>query len=86
MRFVVAAMRNRTFLCTAIVVSAVVVLLADMAKERIPLFEVWDIFEYLIVLLGIAYLRVAKHDEFRGLIQGLLGAVTFMLVIGHIFA
>jgi len=86
MRFVMAAMRNTRFLCAAIVVSVVIVILADMGLERIPLFHEWDIFELLIVLLGTAYLRVADHDEFRGLIKGLLYFLALMLPIMHIFA
>ena len=40
MSFVVAAMRNRTFLCAAIIANAVAVMLTDM--ERIKL-DLWDI-------------------------------------------
>ena len=71
MRFVIGAMRNRTFLCAAIVVNAVVVILADMSSKQIPFWEGWDISELLIVLLGIAYLRTTDHDdEFRRLLKG----------------
>jgi hypothetical protein len=83
MRFVVAALRNGTFLCAAIIVNAVAVMLAD--SEGIE-FDLWDISEVLLVLLGIAHLRVAEHDEFRPLIKGLLGAFVFMTVIAHIFS
>ena len=85
MSFMVAALRNRTFLCAAIVVSAVVVIMADMFSERLPLLEGWDAFELLMVLLVAMYLPVAEHDEFRELTRGFLYLLPFMMVIAHIF-
>jgi hypothetical protein len=83
MCFVVAALRNRTFLCAALVVNAVAVMLAD--SEGIK-FDLWDICELLMLLLGMAYLRVAEPDEeFRVLIRGLLFGLLGMTVIAHIF-
>jgi hypothetical protein len=79
----IAAMRNRTFLCVAIIVNAVAVMRAD--SERIK-FDLWDICELLLVLLVIAYLRVAEYDEFRLLIRGFLFSLVFMIVIAHIFS
>jgi len=84
MSWVTAAMRNTTFLCVAIVMNAVVVLLADMGSNQLTL-DRWDICELLLVLLVMAYLRVAEHDEFRSLITGLLYGVVFMAVVAHIF-
>ena len=83
MCFVVAALRNRTFLCAALVVNAVAVMLAD--SEGIK-FDLWDICEVLLVLFVAVYLRVAEYDEFRPLIRGLLGSLVFMTVIAHIFS
>jgi len=83
MCFVVAALRNRTFLCAALIVNAVAVVLAD--SEGIK-FDLWDICELLMLLLGMAYLRVAEPDEeFRVLIRGLLFGLLGMTVIAHIF-
>jgi len=83
MCFVVAALRNRTFLCAALVVNAVAVMLAD--SEGIK-FDLWDICELLMLLLCMAYLRVAEPDEeFRVLIRGLLFGLLGMTVIAHIF-
>jgi len=84
--FVIAAMRNRTFLCAAMVVNAVIMILADMSLERLPLWHLWDISEWLILLLGIAYLRVADDgDEFRELIKAFLFYFPFLLVVAHTF-
>jgi hypothetical protein len=63
-------------------VSAVVVMLTDMEGVK---FDLWDIFELLMMLFGIAYLRVAEYDEFRPLIKGLLFSLVVMTVIAHIF-
>ena len=60
MSYVIAAMRNRTFLCAAIIVNAVAVMLADSARIK---FDLWDISEVLLVLFVMAYLRVAEPDE-----------------------
>jgi hypothetical protein len=79
----IAAMRNRTFLCVAIIVNAVAVMLA--ASEGIK-FDLWDICELLMMLLVAVYLRVAEYDDFRPLIKGLLASMAFMTVIAHIFS
>jgi len=84
MCFVVAALRNRTFLCAALVVNAVAVMLAD--SEGIK-FDLWDICELLMLLLGMAYLRVAEPDEeFRVLIRGMLFGLLGMTVVAHVFS
>jgi hypothetical protein len=57
-----------------------------LADEKAINWDLWDICELLTVLLVIAYLRGAEHDEFRPLITGLLGAFVFMTVIAHIFS
>ena len=80
--FVIAAMRNRTFLCAAIIVNAVIVMLAD--SEGIK-WDLWDICEVLLVLLVMAYLHVAEHDEFRPLIKAFLFYFPFLLVVAHTF-
>jgi hypothetical protein len=81
MSFVIAAMRNRTFLCAAIIVNAVLVMVGDFEGIK---FDFWDICEVLLVLFVIAYLRVAGHDEFRPLIRGMLFGLVGMTVIAHI--
>ena len=84
MSAVIAAMRNRTFLCIAIILNAVAVMLADAHGTR---FDLWDICEVLLLLLGIAYLRVAEPDEeFRGLMRGMLFGILGMTVVAHIFS
>jgi hypothetical protein len=84
MCFVVAALRNRTFLCAALIVNAVAVVLAD--SEGIK-FDLWDICELLMLLLGMAYLRVAEPDEeFRVLIRGMLFGLLGMTVVAHVFS
>ena len=83
-RFVIAAMRNRTFLCAAIIVNAVLVMVGDFEGIK---FDLWDICEVLLVLFVIAYLRVAEPgEEFRILIRGMLFGLVFMTVVGHIFS
>ena len=82
MSFMVAALRNRTFLCAAIIVNVVAVMIGDFKGIE---FDLWDICEVLLVLFVIAYLRVAEHDEFRPLITGLGGAFVVMTVVAHIF-
>jgi len=84
MSFVVAAMRNRTFLCAAIIVNAVLVMVGDFEAIK---WDLWDVCEVLLVLFVIAYLRVAEPDEeFRVLIRGMLLAVVGLTVVGHIFS
>jgi hypothetical protein len=83
MSFVIAAMRNRTFLCAAIIVSAVAVMVADWQRIK---WELWDICEVLLVLFVIAYLRFAEPDgEFGGLIRGMLFGLVGMTVVAHVF-
>ena len=84
MSFVIAAVRNRTFLCAAIIVNAVLVMVGDFEGIK---FDFWDICEVLLVLFVIAYLRVAEPgEEFRILIRGMLFGLVFMTVVGHIFS
>src|SRR5215472_17032454 len=83
MGFVSVALRNRTFLCAAIVVTAVIVILSDGQGVK---WDLWDIFELLMLLFGIAYLRAAEPDEeFRVLVRGMLFALLGMMVVAHIF-
>ena len=83
MSLVIAALRNRIFLCAAIVFTSVAVMLSDSVGIK---FDLWDICEVLLVLFVAVYLRVAEYDEFRPLIRGLLGSLVFMTVIAHIFS
>jgi hypothetical protein len=79
MSFVIAAVRNRTFLCAAIIVNAVAVMLADSAGIK---WDLWDVCEVLLVLFVVAYLSVAEPDqEFRGLIRGMLFGLVSMTVV-----
>ena len=83
MSFVTAAMRNRTFLCVVLIVTALVVILVDAQGEH---FDLWDICEVSMLLLGMAYLHVVEPDEeFRVLMRGMLFGLVGMTVIAHIF-
>ena len=68
------------------VVNAVIMILADSSLEQLPLWHVWDISEWLFVLLGIAYLRAADNgDEFRELIKAFVIFLPFLLFVAHVF-
>jgi len=84
MRLVMAAMRSKNFLCGAIWVTAILAILSDTMLERVgihPELHPMDIFDLLMVLLVAIYLRVAEHDRFREVIQGILCVAVLMLVV-----
>ena len=80
MTFVMAAMRNRSFLCGAIWVTTILAILSDAMSQGSNLHPM-DICDLLMVLLVAAYLRVSESDPFREVIQGMLSVAVLMLVV-----
>lgn len=83
-----AALSNKSFLCGAIVVVAVVSMLWDLQEvEEGPfILHPMDISHPLLVLLVARYLHRAEiDDQTRGLTKGLLAAVVMMLAIMYAF-
>jgi hypothetical protein len=82
MSFVIAAMRNTSFLCAAMVVAAVIAIGTDIESDAIA-WHLGDIADLMLVPLGAMYQRVAEDSEFRALIKGMLFGVGFLLVLMH---
>ena len=80
MGFVMAALRNTRFLCGAIVVSAVIAMLSDLASPKFTL-HLLDIADLSMILLTVRYLHLAEPSQARDCIQGLLSGMVVMLVI-----
>jgi hypothetical protein len=83
MSFVTAAMRNPTFLCAAIVVTAVISMLSDLGLKELT-WHFHDIADLLTILFVVRYLRSAEGGEFRWLIRGMLALLVMMMLIVHI--
>jgi len=79
----IAAMRNPTFLCVAIVVTAVISMLSDLGLQQVT-WHFGDIADLLMILFIVRYLRSAESDEFRWLIRGMLAFLVMMMLIVHI--
>jgi len=82
MSFVIAAMRNTSFLCAAMAVAAVIAIGTDIESDAIA-WHLGAIADLMLVPLGAMYLRVAEDSEFRALIKGMLFGVGFLLVLMH---
>lgn len=87
MGFVMAALRNTTFLCGAIVVTAAVMMLGDLSELAAgPLILApVDISHPLLILLVARYLHCVEGDaDSRGLIKGVLCALVLMFSIMYV--
>jgi hypothetical protein len=83
--FVVAALRNQSFLCGAIAVTAVIAMLSDLAAKQFTL-HLLDSADLLMLLLAARCLHLTRpDDQLRPLIQGMLRFLVMMLLFVYVF-
>jgi len=83
-----AALSNKIFLCCAIVVTAVSMMLWDLDEvaEGPLILHPADISHPLLILFVAGYLQcVEAHDQNRGLIKGMLFIYVVMMSILYVF-
>jgi len=84
MGFVMTALSNTRFLCGAIVVTALAMMLWDLSEvaEGPLVLHPVDISHLLLPLLVFRYLQCLEaDDQARGLIEGMLFVVVLMLAV-----
>jgi len=89
MRLAMAAFSNTSFLCGAIVVTAVVLMLGDLSEvvEGPLILHPVDISHPLLALLVARYLQCAEgNDQARGLIKGMLFMFVMMMSVMYVFS